>query len=76
MRESLRKLRNDRRYEKSMQYSDFYPPPPTTTTKKKHTQSHICYQHNIMGLSISYWYNLKMYGNQGKRRRKNEIKYP
>ena len=28
MRESLRKLPYDRRYEKSMQYSDFNPPPP------------------------------------------------
>ena len=41
MHESLRKLRNDRRYEKSMQYSDFYPPPPTTTTKKTHAESYL-----------------------------------
>ena len=72
MRESLRKLHNDRRYEKSMQYSDFHPSPH----QKKHRQSHICYQHNIMGLLISYRYNLKLYRNQGKRRRKNEVQYP
>ena len=33
MRESLRKLHNDRRYEKSMQYSDFNHPPPTKKTQ-------------------------------------------
>lgn len=32
MRESLRKLHNDRRYEKSMQYSDFNPPPHQKNT--------------------------------------------
>lgn len=38
MRESLRKLHNDRRYEKSMQYSDFNPPPPP---KKKKAESYL-----------------------------------
>ena len=36
MRESLRKLHNDRRYEKSMQYSDFNPPP-----KKAQAESYL-----------------------------------
>ena len=40
MRESLRKLHNDRRYEKSMQYSDFYPPPPLPT-KKTQAESYL-----------------------------------
>ena len=39
MHKSLRKLRNDRQYEKSMQYSDFYPPPPTT--KKAQAESYL-----------------------------------
>ena len=42
MHESLRKLRNDRRYEKSMQYSDFYPPPPPPPPPKKtHAESYL-----------------------------------
>lgn len=40
MRESLRKLHNDRRYEKSMQYSDFNPPPPPPT-KKTQAESYL-----------------------------------
>ena len=39
MRESLRKLHNDRRYDKSMQYSDFNPPPPPT--KKTQAESYL-----------------------------------